>query len=300
MVIDGRGGDSMLGCSLHEAFPDTATESGKVARKEEKRKAQKCRGPALAFLKASGEIPAGQMPGSGSPLDPDRQHLQPLPPAETLQGSEGFQEKNTQFRPVKLTDSEEEERALVKDLIGQRVDDVIGQTSRKTIPRAATRAAELPDMSRTMYGDKVPAYFGKSEADEGFADFSSSLKDNPGYTLTPKGEGADFLKSFQTRGLDKASGTLTSPSIQDAWKPLTPSGARSSFFEYLPAPSGIQAQGTEREFIQKEELVKKLDLLFARLDDLESREIGSANIEITLFIMSGLFLLFGLETLRKF
>lgn len=288
----------MSGCSLHEAFPDTATESGKVARKEERKRAQKCQGPALAFLKSSGEIP-----GSGTPLDPDRQHLKPLPPAEKLGGSEGFENQNTKFRPIKLTDTEEQDSQLVKDLIGQRVDDVIGQASRMSMPRAATKANELPDRTKTVYGDPVPSYFGKSETDEGFADFSASLKDNPGYLLTPKGEQgkASFIKSFDTTGLDKASGQLTTPSINDAWKPLTASGARSSFFEYLPVPSGQPlAKGESDLSADKEALLRKLDTLFARLDDLEARENGNSNIEITLFIMSGLFLLFGLETLRKF
>ena len=223
----------MSGCSLHEAFPDTAAESGKVARKEERKRAQKCQGPVLAFLKSSGEIP-----GSGTPLDPDRQHLKPLPPAEKLTGSEGFETQTAKFQPIKLTDTEEQEKQLVKDLIGQRVDDVIGQASRMMLPRAATRASELPDRSKTSYGEPVPSYFGKSVTDEGFADFSASLKDNPGYLLTPKGEQgkASFIKSFDTTGLDKASGgtDLTTPSITDAWKPLTAAGARSSFFEYLP------------------------------------------------------------------
>ncbi len=297
----------MSGCSLHEAFPDTATQSGKVARKEEKRRAQKCQGPALAFLKSSGEIP-----GSGTPLDPDRQHLKPLPPAEKLGdakgGVEGFENKNTVFRPVKLTDTEQQDAELVKDLIGQRVDDVIGQNSRMMMPRAATRASELPDRTKTLYGEAVPSYFGKSEADEGFADFSASLKDNPGYLLTPKGEQgkASFIKSFEAGGYDKAAGdtALTTPSIQDAWKPLTAAGARSSFFEYLPVPSGQplpRGQGGVADLsVDKEALLRKLDTLFARLDDLEARENGNSNMEITLFIMSGLFLLFGLETLRKF
>jgi hypothetical protein len=158
-----------------------------------------------------------------------------------------------------------------------------------------------------MYGDAVPSYFGKSEADEGFADFSASLKDNPGYLLTPKGEQgkASFIKSFETGGYDKAAGdtSLITPSIQGAWKPLTAAGARSSFFEYLPVPSGqplVKGQGVTDLSADKEALLRKLDTLFARLDDLESRDNGNSNIEITLFIMSGLFLLFGLETLRKF
>ncbi len=303
----------MSGCSLQEAFPDPAKQAGQIARKEEKRKAEKCRGPALAFLKSSGEVggstPEDPVPGSPglggyskkgrqAELDPDRQHLNPLPPAETLKGREGFEETmNSKFRPVAISATEQEERDLVKDLVGQRVDDVIGQTQRRTFPRAtATSAAQLPNFRQTIYGEKVPDYFGRSEADEQFADFSASLQDNPGYQLQP----ADFLASFGAVGLGKAQGQpyLATPSVNDAWKPLTPTGARTSFFEHLPAPGGQQPvsgpSGSDRE-----ELVKKIDTLFARLDDLESRDNANAHIEVSLFILSGLFLMFGLETVRK-
>jgi hypothetical protein len=292
----------MSGSLLHEAFPDTAAESGRVARREERAKAKRCDGPALKFLKASDP-------------DPDRQALVPLPPVEKLKGSEGFMaekgvlsqgfvaqdSQNAQWTPLKVTDVDEKDRELVKNLIGQKVDDVIGQKSRFTLPRAAENAAELPDLKKTMYGGAVPSYFGKSSGDtEGYADFSSSLNDNPGYQL----QGADFLGSFGAVGLDKASGraTLATPSVNDAWKPMTPSGARTSFFDELPVidqrpPSGFGGDSFSRD--EKESLLKKIDTLFAKLEELESKSNEYAHAEVTLFILSGLFLMFGLETVRK-
>ena len=292
----------MSGSLLHEAFPDTAADSGREARREERAKAKRCDGPALKFLKASD-------PGQ----DPDRQSLVPLPPVEKLKGSEGFMAEkgilnqgfvaqdasNAQWTPLKVTDVDEKERELVKNLIGQKVDDVIGQKSRFTLPRAAESASELPNFKKTMYGAQVPSYFGKSSgATEGYADFSSSLSDNPGYQL----QGADFLGSFGAVGLDRASGkaTLATPSVNDAWKPMTPSGARTAFFDELPVPGGLTVGGGESfSRDEKESLLKKLDTLFARLEDLESRRNEYAHAEVTLFILSGLFLMFGLETVRK-
>ena len=293
----------MSGSLLHEAFPDTAAESGRLARREERAKAKRCAGPALKFLKAAGEIGP----------DPDRQNLIPLPPVERMKGSEGFKvEKgmlsqgfvaqdasNSQWTPLKLTDVDEKERELVKNLIGQQVDDVIGQKSRATLPRAAENAASTPDFKKTMYGEPVPSYFGKSSgATDGFADFSKSLSDNPGYQL----QGADFLGSFGAVGLDKAAGraTLATPSVNDAWKPMTPSGARTSFFDVLPSPGGLNIS-SDASFSrdEKESLLKKLDTLFARLEEIESKRNEYAHAEVTLFILSGLFLMFGLETVRK-
>ena len=290
----------MSGSLLHEAFPDTAAESGRVAKREERAKAKRCDGPALKFLKASDP-------------DPDRQSLVPLPPVEKLKGSEGFMaekgvlqqgfvaqdSQNSQWTPLKVTDVDEKDRQLVKSLIGQQVDDVIGQKSRFTLPRAAESASQLPDFKKTMYGGAVPSYFGKSGGEtEGYADFSSSLSDNPGYQL----QGADFLGSFGAVGLDKAGGraVLATPSVNDAWKPMTPSGVRSSFFDELPVPGGLPTGGGDSfSRDEKESLLKKLDTLFARLEELESKRNEYAHAEVTLFILSGLFLMFGLETVRK-
>jgi hypothetical protein len=47
-------------------------------------------------------------------------------------------------------------------------------------------------------------------------------------------------------------------------------------------------------------LQSKIDTLFARLESMECQGSEFASTEIALFILSGLFLLFGLETLRKF
>jgi hypothetical protein len=298
----------MSGSLLHEAFPDTAADSGRVAKREERAKAKRCDGPALKFLKASDQDPA-----SYGGTDPDRQSLVPLPPVEKMKGSEGFMAEkgvlsqgfvaqdssNSQWTPLKVTDVDEKDRELVKGLIGQKVDDVIGEKSRFTLPRSAESASQEPNFKKTMYGGAVPSYFGKSSGDtEGYADFSSSLNDNPGYQL----QGADFLGSFGAVGVDKASGklALATPSVNDAWKPMTPSGARTSFFDELPVPGGLTVSGGgsfSRD--EKESMLQKLDTLFARLEDLESRRNEYAHAEVTLFILSGLFLMFGIETVRK-
>jgi hypothetical protein len=255
----------MSGCSLHDAFPDTATQSGKVARKEERKKAMACKGPALAFLKGA------DMP------DPDRPAERPYPPPAKLQGAEEY-----------------------TDVIGTKP----APTGPTPSPAKAIPASQLPDSKKDFYGNKIANYFGKSETDEGFADYSKSRTDNPGYNLQP-----DFLGSFGAVGLEKSAGKplLETPSINDAWKSLTPSGTRTSFFTELTQPRGggeewlpprNEGQGAFSTG-EKESLLKKLDVLFARLEDLESRKNEYAHTEMTMFILSGLFLLFGIESIRK-
>lgn len=289
----------MSGCSLQEAFPDTAKQ-GPIARKEERQKAKKCGGPALAFLKAA------------SDLDPDRQAQRPLPPPDKLEGREGFQNKQG-------FDVQDLDRDLIKNLSGEQVDDVIGERNRKTLPRAAESSgssgsqgsqgsqaspAQTLDFKKTMYGDPVPSYFGKS-ANDGFADYSTSMTDNPGYSV----QGSMFSPSTTpSLGLDKAAGSLSlpTPSITDAWKPMTSSGSRTSYFENtMPLEDNQGTNGANGKYAsfsndEKQSLLQKLDTLFARLEELESKTNEYAHAEISLFILSGLFLMFGLETARKF
>lgn len=256
----------MSGCSLHDAFPDTGGNAGKVARKEEKRKAYACKGPALAFLK-----------GANMP-DPDRPAEKPYPPPEKLQGAEEY-----------------------ADVIGSGGGE--GLQKKVVTPSASSKS---PAVKKDSYGNSIASYFGRSETDEGFADYSKSITDNPGYNLQP-----DFLGSFGAVGLEKSAGKplLPTPNINDAWKGLTPSGSNTSFFTELTQPRGggeawmapdsMKKNDGAFSTGEKESLLKKLDILFARLEDLESRKNEYAHTEMTMFILSGLFLIFGIESIRK-
>jgi hypothetical protein len=249
-------------CSINEAFPDTASQSGVVARKEERRRAKKCEGPALTFLKGQDDDDQFAL------VDPDRPSHKPLPPAEKLKGSEGFE-----------------------NLSDKHVKDIIGKNS---LPRAIESPSQLPDLKKD-----IPNYFGKSVEDiEKYADFNPSNTDRRGYEVMP----ADFIGSFGLKGIDKPTGkqTLPIPSVKDAWKPLTPVGNDSSFFDELPSPGGRSSE-LSSFFTKddKESILKKLDTLFARLEEIEYQKNEYAHAEISLFILSGLFLMFGLESVRK-
>jgi len=204
---------AMAGCSLKDAFPDNTEKAGKIARKEERKKAALCKGPALSFLKGSEE------------KDPDRPAEPLAPPPEKMES--------------------------------------------------------MASITKESPSEPMNQYFGKGETDESFADFSPSVDQNPGYKLQP-----DFLASFQQAGLGKASGIA----VKDS-NPWSPMGALSDtrWTEETPVSGNDSAL-----------LKKKIDSLFARLETMECHGSEFASTEIALFILSGLFLLFGLETLRKF
>jgi hypothetical protein len=223
----------MVGCSLKDAFPDNTEKAGKVAKKEERKKAAICKGPALSFLK-----------GGDNPPDPDRPAEPIAPPPEKMASN-------------------------------------------------ATSASQ-----------PVNQYFGKGETDEAFADFSPSVEQNPGYKLQP-----DFLASFQEAGLGKASGIPAKDNNQ--WSSLLGTESsesnkhkpwgRATRDESGRDEAGRNEAGRNEAGRNDQELLhRKIDTLFARLESMECQNSEFASTEIALFILSGLFLLFGLETLRKF
>jgi hypothetical protein len=255
MIVRGE----MSGCSLTEAFPDITDNSGKIARKEERKKAVKCGGPALSFLKAE---------------DPDRMAEKPDVTPSPMKREEGFNASDIKIQ------------ADSGSLIGEEVHDVIGEKSKNSLPRATSAKN-----SEGSTNEKVPSYFGKS--DDSFADFNPLFSDNPGYQI----QGAGF-GSFDKKGLEKATGQLLpTPALNNVWKPLTPSGAETSFFKARYTTKESTDDSFSKE--EKQALLKKLDVLFARLDDLEYKKNDYAHTEVSLFILCGLFLLFGLESVRK-
>lgn len=168
-------------------------------------------------------------------------------------------------------------------------EDVIGKE--RVLPKATT-ASQLTDPTHTSDGEPVPSYFGKGDED-GFADFNKVLSDSRGYTI----EGSDFMKGFNGKGLDKATGgQLPLPSLNDNWKPISPTGVQSSFTH----PANTRSVDSSFSKDEKETLLKKLDTLFARLEELETKRNEYAHAEVTLFILSGLFLVFSLDSMRKF
>lgn len=288
----------MAGCSLTEAFPDITEESGKIARKEERKKAKACKGPALAFLQSQDQGP-----------DPDRQAERPPPPPDASLASKDFLQKKAlshgdqkdsyaDFKPIRIKGSEDDDKALSNAMLGERVNDVIGQKGR-SLPRG-TSAIQITDPGKTMYGEPVPSYFGKNNDTDSFADFSKLAGDNPGYQL----EGSDFMTAFSGKGVDKAAGgagtNMEPASLDNVWKPLAPRGLVPTA-STAPAANGLgYPHDPSFNNEEKQTLLRKLDVLFARLEELESKRNDYAHSEVALFILSGLFLMFGMETMRKF
>lgn len=288
-------------CSIDDAFPQIGggpassgckgNKSGDIARKEERKKAKRCKGPPLTFLEGSGDEPL---------TDPDRPALIRLPETPPLNRATGL----IQHSPVDAPP-----REAFEDMMGSTQEPQAelraSFRSEKPLPELQKIYNKLPDLT-TIAGpnkaikNKLPSYFGANYDDdaveEGFASFTSIIGDDPAYRLSP-----DFTSAFAGKGANKASGTdvLPIPSVKNVWKPLTPSGANTSFFDKLPSPGGDIPIGQVSGGYEKEELFRKLDSIYARLDDLEVRRGENAQTETLLFIMSGIFVLFSMDLLVK-
>ncbi len=249
-------------CSLDDAFQAIGSApspgclkdySTKESRKEERRKAKKCKGLQMEFLNISEK-------------DPDRQHLNKLEDVPAMNPNTGIKE----HVPVDANQGELEPFTPRND------DDPVGDYVRSTLP---VNTNTLFNIAPNDCPNKKK-YFGADP----FADYSPDQKS---YRLQP-----DFLKAFEQVGLSKASTpVLPTPSVDQYWKPITPSGANTAFFNKLPSPGGEYAP---------DELMKKIDKIFARLDDLQKTSTPEqATSEMLMFISSGVFVLFLLDLLVK-
>lgn len=287
-------------CSYEDAFPQIGggpsnpgcldQKGSQQARKEERKKAKRCKGPPLTFLD----------------LDPDRPAVQRVPEVPPLNKSTGLRE----HAPVDAPQAEPFQDVNVPyDLTSQRQPNDAGQIARNTFPNVAGQNS-LPKKNTAC---KIPSYFGASgDMEEGFQGtfglqpknyapqqpYTDVIGNDDNYRLFP-----DFKDAFKrVTSVASAAGKDLAPipSVVNEWKPLTPSGANTAFFDELPPPGGQYPRGTSTVYNEDTSTIsKKIDALFSRLDDLESRRGENTQTEILMFVMSGLFVLFSMDILSK-
>jgi hypothetical protein len=291
----------MMYCALEDAFQGPQgvphpgcgdDEATRQARKEERRRARR-----------SKVIPMGT-PAETS-KDPDRQPWNPLPDVPAMSGSKGHQEQGQNqetFDPynkaMHTTQTHENPAsptrfAYHKDPIGQYARDECAQQY-MTIPVNGTNVIT----SKRFFGAQGPT-------DEPYADYAPDSPDNSSL-LQP-----DFTQAFQqraTQGAKATSAALPPPVLDQFWKPLTPSGVQTSFIEHLPpSHDASRSMGRGRSLrsayeqgdISSEAIMKKLDQLFAKLEDMNHSTPEQLTSEMMMFVSSGIFVLFLMDLLVK-
>lgn len=147
-------------------------------------------------------------------------------------------------------------------------------------------------------------FFGADPDGDAFADY---IPDQENYRLQP-----DFLTAFEHAGVAKA-GSANKASFRNEhvsklptavanmyWKPLTPSGAQTSFMKDSPVQHNSQKYYSDvKQGISNAEIMKKIDKIFARLDDMNVVSPEQIHSELLMFISSGIFVLFMMDLLVK-
>jgi hypothetical protein len=253
-------------CDLDDAFqtPGSANDyAPRSARREERRKARRCKGPPAEYL------------GISTDKDPDRQHLNKLPNVPSMNPATGLREYSPQ--------------AMTEPFVPRNDDDAKGDLVKAEFPLnvPGTTEAQKPCPGRKKF-------FGADPDGDTFADY---IDDVPNYRLQP-----DFLTAFEEAGVARAGSTtgLPNPSVNMFWKPLTTTGAQTSFIEKLPPPGGKYYQSPQfNGDISSNDIMKKLDMLWSRLDDMNTSSPEQVTSELLMFISSGIFVLFMMDLLVK-
>ena len=157
---------------------------------------------------------------------------------------------------------------------------------------------------KDSYNHAVSSYFGKSETDESLSNFSPAVEDKTGYILNPVFPAKVPASASASASLD------ASANANDTWKPMTSgrSGIQTAYFGHSDASNAAPSPRPHAETVKlsgdvDETMVllrRQIDTLFARLESMEHRRSEFSHSELGLFIVTGLFIMFGLDTVRRF
>lgn len=269
-------------CALDDAFQEISgapspgcntSSSAKAARKEDRRKARRTRGPAQTYF---------DIPSKDSEVDVDRQQYIKAPMVPAMDGSMGSQESFI----GRHSNSHAEMNQINQINNNPHYDKDPMESSLQNETRS--KYMVVP-MAIDNLSQKSKKFFGADPDTDSFADYAPDQAD---YKLQP-----DFMTAFEHAGVAKAGSmsTIPNPAANMYWKPTTVNGAQTSFMEHLPPSSHSLDHG---EYSPKE-LMKRMDKIFARLDDLHQTSPEQMTSELLMFISSGVFVLFMMDLLVK-
>lgn len=300
----------MDGCELNDAFPtgpygspgcqDRA--SAEESRRQEKKKARKCRGPQATYLN-NGWNMVGAID-----TDPDMKPLPAVPAVPALNTSTGLTEHapvTQQYNYESFVGSMDSLPAIRKDVSGpntlQKKDapNFFGASpSDETTPslvsrRGLTEAFQSGSAPFVNVIGSEESYKLMPDFDQTFGKASSkSIPSGP----SPVGKEDDYLTPTSML----PNSILPVPNIDVFWKEnASLTGGQSSFFGKLKYPGGEPSASemisNEDIPVSRREVLTKLDKIFARLDDMDAAKSENAQTEILLFIMTGLGVIFLMD-----
>jgi hypothetical protein len=172
------------------------------------------------------------------------------------------------------------------------LDDLLDESTKFAARYPVNKALPKPRASTELETAQMPSYFGAepftNPSEDTFASYTTARTPH-GYMLE-----ADFTKTFDEKGYDKATGNaLPVPELRNRWKLMSSDKMESA----VVAPKKTsQNQFSGMDTSEFRHMKSKIDELMARLDDLENRSSGAnPQLEVMTFIMTGLFLMFVVD-----
>ena len=300
-------------CSLNDAFglmsePNNGCKdnTGIVeSRKHDRKKAKKCRGPPLNYINSE-----MSMANVGTP-DPDRPAVKAMEPVPALNNATGLRE----HAPV------DQDWGTTESFVGESNEGDIAK-----IMNVVQGVNKLQSSSKPSYfgaspndspGSPVPK--SKSGKLEGFQDKAAPFVNTIGQDSAmldhdftaeavkwqDKKRNLNNYNSRPTYGLltpdltDQESAALPPPEIAMNWRQGGLPGGQSQFFNRglnnTADTSTNNNKPSKQDLIDKQEMLKRMDHILSRLDDMQYVNQENAQKEVLLFIMTGLGVLFVMD-----
>lgn len=284
-------------CSLEDAFQMAPGNeySSRAARREERKKAKKCKGPALTFMESQGLI---------EDKDPDRQHLERPKDVPAMNPSTGLRAHAPVDAPLGMEPFQNEDfpgdagsgPGIQRQVARQNMSDILPRALENEEQDEYLAKQPTPDeLKMALPTNKPSGFFGADPTDDTFANYNPDAKN---YLMEPT-----FTSAFRSLNPGTASQpSLPVPSVRDIWKPLTPAGVDTAFFNHLPPPGGEyrKTTGREAEYGDYTSMSRKMDKILSRLDEIQKGpNPEQSQKEILLFVTSGVFVLFLMDLLVK-
>jgi hypothetical protein len=302
----------MDGCELNDAFPtgpygspgcqDRA--SAEESRRQEKKKARKCRGPQATYLD-NGWNMVGAVDA-----DPDRQSFKPLPPVPALNTSTGLTEHapvTQQYNYESFVGGMDSLPAIRKDVSGpnalQKTKDVPNFFGASPSDEPTTSLMSKRGLTEAFQSDSAPFVnvIGTEESYKLMPDFEKTFGKASTGSIPSGPSPVAKEDNYLTPTSMLPNSILPVPNVDVFWKEHTGlAGGQSSFFGKLKYPGGYpsgEAEMVSNEDVpaSRREVLTKLDKIFARLDDMDAAKSENAQTEILLFIMTGLGVIFLMD-----
>jgi hypothetical protein len=340
-------------CSIQDAFPDIKNGKDSKAAKEERRaarkRAKKCKGPAEEYLNVVDDIPTdpdrpavkrmGEIPAyiayedafidlSGGKFEGFK--MPTLPTANCLIGDASY----PSYFGKGLDDADD--AAPINwptdaTVLEQQAKIVTDKAALDTLKGSAGIGSGVPDTFQKVgstIGSAGYALYNSIPADEGFTNMFNDSEEAEMHET--------FEYEFGGTGNSKAgaitSKTLPAPSLDDAWKPLTPAKTTTAFFKAPKAPKQNAFEPTDEDIfhknkkagrieksapatrhrpepaelpagadpeVQRNQMAQQMRELTKKFEDLEAKHQRDTKNEVLLFVGTGLFILVSLDIVAR-